>query len=136
MYDTPDRRPRDPDEVYGWSRSHGGEIVAADEWDGPCIRCSQCGRVDHADGLHEWDRATNYDSLVPVCTVCECPASDRDVVKGGPCQRCFREVAQDGADYCLPCEAVIEAEYASRTAIGDEVVALIREITLAQTVRP
>lgn len=127
--EVPDRRPRDPDEVYGWSRSHGSEIIAASEWDGPCIRCTACGRVDHADGLHEWDRATNCDSIVPVCALCACPASDSDRVKGGPCQECFREVAQDGADYCAACEQIIEAEITRRTGDLD---AVIRDIVMTQ----
>lgn len=86
-------------------RKHGVETL---DDSGETVRCDTCGRVDAAALRHEWDRDSNYDAVVQLCA--HCLADTVTEVKGGPCQRCFHEVAMLADDWCFTCAVAIELE--------------------------
>lgn len=136
-------RDRELDEPY---LDHGVEIIAPADWDAPLVRCDACGLVEFPAGRRTWDDACGcphycHDGDIdPVCV--ECESEFVTPIPGlGSCQHCFSAAAMPDDDWCYTCAVAQELDdcrVMARTerAVGDDWMQTVREITLAQAVRP
>lgn len=122
----------------------GTEMLRADDWDAPTIRCRTCKRVCRAIGRLEWDDTVGRPhggcggDITPVCAHCGGDWVDVLSTDLGPCDRCGSELVEhDRTDWCHTCGIASELDDAlvmgrAGRAITDDVCALIREITRDQ----
>ena len=138
MYDTPDRRPREPDDRIDLHSLPEYEVESG-EW----YRCPYCSYIGPAI-LHIARDPGGRECVDVECTSCHADTLDeiRDISTRSACDRCYHEYAEhERTDYCYSCgiaEELDDVRVEARTAraINDDVVRLIREITLAQAARP
>lgn len=133
----PDRWPREPDDLIDLHSRDPYEVESADHY-----RCPHCGLIATAI-LHIARDPGGRECIDVECRDCHASLREqRDIATRCACDRCRHEYAEhDRTDWCHSCGVAEELDETraigrSARAVNDEIIDLIREITLAQAVRP
>lgn len=133
-FDIPDRRPREPDDMIDYHSCDPYEVESEDDY-----RCPHCGYIGTAT-LHIARDPGGRECVDVECRGCGADTLDeiRDISTRSACDRCSHAyVEHEQTDYCYTCGIAValddvRVEARTARAINDDVVRLIREITLDQ----